>query len=251
MAVVRALLDVALLRRSSGLARGLLQGGMTTSRMVLPCIAAVVALSLPAFAQPMGDHVTCYKVKDSAGKAKYDATLATDAGSQDCLVRAPAKYACVPTTKSNVTPTPPGGGPVTSAAGSFLCYRVKCRQPAGSSNVTDQFGQRVVTFRKAKYLCTPADVPPPAVGVTTTTTSGTGETTTTLPAQDDCTFEDGQCAGTCAIGGSRCGSAVGDGSCECRDTPCGDADTPECNGFCEPDEACVFDLSGCSCVNVP
>ena len=40
---------------------------MTMSRIVLPCVMAAVALSLPAYAQPMGDHVTCYKVKDSAG----------------------------------------------------------------------------------------------------------------------------------------------------------------------------------------
>jgi len=217
---------------------------MTTHRIVLPCIAVLAALSLPAYGQPVGDHVACYKVKDSAGRTKYNVTLSSDSGTQDCLVRIPAKYACLPTTKSNVTPTPPGGGPVTSAAGSFLCYRLKCPQPSGSSNVSDQFGQRVITFRKARYLCTPADVPPPSAGSGVTTT-------TTLPAEDNCEFQDGECRGTCATSGSRCGSAVGDGSCECRDVSCGDADSPECNGFCAPDEACIFDLGGCSCVDVP
>jgi hypothetical protein len=89
------------------------------------------------------------------------------------------------------------------------------------------------------------------VGLTTTTTSGTGQTTTTLPAEDNCEFQDGECTGTCSTRGSRCGSVVSDGSCECRDVSCGSADEPECNGFCPPDQACVFNLDDCTCVDVP
>ena len=41
------------------------------------------------------------------------------------------------------------------------------------------------------------------------------------------------------------------GACECRTTACGEADSPQCNGYCAPDHACIFLFTGCSCVSIP
>ena len=54
----------------------------------------------------------------------------------------------------------------------------------------------------------------------------------------------------CTVGGTFAGEGAG-GDCECRAKPCGDADTPECNGYCQPDEACIFAITGCECVSIP
>ena len=207
-------------------------------------LVAAGLVPFAAFAQP-ADHLTCFAVKDSAPRAKYQAKLTTSAGSQTCTVKVPAKIACVPSEKSDVAPTPPGGGPDGSATGAFLCYRAKCPKSSISENAQDQFGNRLVLLKASRFLCTPANVAPPAPGLPPSTS-------TTLPGQPNtCRFENGECTGSCS-GGRRCGAAVGSASCECRAVSCGDADAPECNGACsDPDEACVFDLSGCSCVRIP
>jgi hypothetical protein len=217
---------------------------MKLLRVYMP-LACVLAAPCMAFGQTQ-DHLTCFAVRDSSPRTKYQVTITTEAGSQSCIVRTPAKTACVQAAKSQVTPPPPGGGPSGSAAGSFLCYRAKCARPASSRNVVDQFGQRVVSFRASRFLCAPADLNAPPPGSSTTTTS-------TLPGQPGaCRFENGECRGTCALSGQNCRAVVGTGDCECTNVACGDADTPECNGGCSsPGEACLFDLNGCSCVDIP
>ncbi len=217
---------------------------MTRIPFHLAVLALAGALAPAAFAQP-DDRFTCFAVKDSLPRGKYQVTLSTAAGSQSCIVRTPARVACVPSTQKAVTPAPPGGGPSGSAEGGFLCYLAKCALPSGTTNVEDQFGRRVIKYRATRFVCDPADLTAPAPGSPTTTT-------TTLPgAAGDCHFADGRCTGTCAPG-KRCGTAVGSASCECRDVACGDADSPACNGACtSPGEACVFNVTGCSCVRVP
>jgi hypothetical protein len=206
-------------------------------------LAGVGVVPIAADAQT-NDHLTCFGVKDSAPRAKYQAILTTGAGSQSCVVKTPAKIACVPTTKSNVTPAPPGGGPSSSAASAFLCYRAKCPKSSVTENANDQFGNRVILVKASRYLCVPADVTAPPPGLPT-------NTTTTLPGGNACRFSDGECRGTC-VAGKRCGTAVGSASCECRNVACGDANAPECNGACsDPNEACVFEVTGCGCVRVP
>jgi hypothetical protein len=206
-------------------------------------IAAAVWVPSAALAQTQ-NHLHCFNVKDSAPRAKYQTTISTPAGSQTCTVRTPAKIGCVPSAVSGFSPSPPGGGPAGSGTGAFLCYVAKCAPAGLSTNAADAFGQRLVRFRASRFLCAPADLdaPPPGQPTTTTTLAGGGE---------QCRFTDGECRGACP-GGGRCGAAVGTGSCECRNVACGDADAPECNGACSnPGEACIFDLSGCSCVDIP
>jgi hypothetical protein len=40
-------------------------------------------------------------------------------------------------------------------------------------------------------------------------------------------------------------------ACERRTTACGGASSPSCDGYCAPDEACTFVLTGCSWVSIP
>ena len=81
---------------------------------------------------------------------------------------------------------------------------------------------------------------------------GVSPTTTTTLASGPCDFNTSarRCEGTCADGG-HCSAVASGGACECRTTACGDASQPECNGFCNPDEACIFLVTGCSCTSIP
>jgi len=217
---------------------------MTRSALTALVALAVATGAASSFAQSTNDHLLCFKVNDSAPPAKYRTTITNAGGSQVCTVKTPARLACVESATAGVTPTPPGGGPSGMPAGGFMCYVARCAKPSASVNVQDQFGTRLIKFRGSQLLCAPADVTAPPPGVSTTTT-------TTLPSQNPCRFESGECRGTCGTG-QRCGAAVGTGSCECREVACGDADAPDCNGACSnPSEACVFNLSGCSCVRIP
>jgi hypothetical protein len=216
------------------------------ARMSLNLAAALTALGLAASAsaQPALDHLACYKVKDHATPATYSFSLSGAAGTQNCVAKVPAKVGCFESSESNVVPTPPGGGPSPgSALGAFLCYRTKCKRPfVPTAKMEDQFGARMVVFKGAQFMCAPATRGP--IGV------APASTTTTLPPQS-CHFADGQCQGQCGAGGV-CSAAAQSGSCECRTTPCGQADTPSCDGFCtDPSKACVFNLTGCSCLRIP
>jgi len=108
---------------------------------------------------PPAGHLKCYKIKDPAAKAAYTADLAGLTAEPGCRISVPAKQLCVDTTKTNVVPTPPGGGPPTGGnAGKFLCYKIKC--PKGSDvsvPAEDQFGSRSVTAKiGGKLLCAPS-----------------------------------------------------------------------------------------------
>jgi hypothetical protein len=146
-----------------------------TNILVLIAFSLMPVLSVRARAQTP-DHLKCYKIKDSAPKALYTADLQGLAPEPGCHIKVPGTMLCVPTTKANVQPTPPGA-PAGSAAGAFVCYKVKCVPGTlAPISVSDQFGTRTVTPKVAKLLCAPE-------GVTTTSTT-TSTTTTTLP---DCT----------------------------------------------------------------
>jgi hypothetical protein len=216
---------------------------MTRIPIHLAVLGLAIGLSSSALAQS-NDRFTCYAIKDSAPRGRYQVTLSSAAGSQNCIVRTPAKIACVPSSQTAISPAAPESGPDGSATGGFLCYLAKCALPSSTANVEDQFGRRVVKFRATRFVCDPGDLSAAAPGSPTTTT--------TLPGSSDtCHFANGRCTGSCGTG-KRCGTAVSSASCECRDVSCGDADAPACNGACtSPGEACVFNLSGCSCVNVP
>jgi hypothetical protein len=207
-----------------------------------------VALALPTLgvAQPIPDHLACYKVKDRGPRGRSTLTVTNAGGAQSCSVKLPAQLGCLESVKSNVAPAPPGSGPQPGAAGNFLCYHLKCSKPFPPDvEMTDQLGgQRIVRVRGAQFLCVPATQ---GVAVTPTPTSSTS---TTLPGPCDFDSNDRVCRGSCSNGG-RCSAVAAGGACECRTESCGDASAPECNGFCERDEACIFTVTGCSCATIP
>ena len=181
-------------------------------------VMAVAALSLSlGLAQPTAaqvpDHLKCFKVRDQLRQTTYTADLSGLVPEAGCKIRVPAAMICLPSTKTNVSPTPPGGGE-GPPAGSFACYRLKCARPELPDVVIDdQFGTRVGTPSFAKMLCAPLNpttTPTVTVSTTTVTTSTTGTpstTSTTLPCPysgppiyDPNSF--GACSPSC--GGAHC-----------------------------------------------
>jgi hypothetical protein len=114
------------------------------------CLAWVAS----AAAQPT-DHLACYKIKDSQAKATYTANVGGLAAEPGCIIKVPATMACVPATKTNVQPMPPGGGG-TGTPNSFFCYKVKCPKATLPTLAgADQFGSRTVTPKTTSLLCAP------------------------------------------------------------------------------------------------
>ncbi|HLK11109.1 MAG TPA: hypothetical protein VKW76_06995 [Candidatus Binatia bacterium] len=207
-------------------------------RLVLGAALLLGAAPASAFSS-----LTCFDVADPTPRSKVQATVDGPMGSLTCIVKTPARKACVFAGTTAATPLPAAGG---GAGQSFLCYRARCTPAAARADaVGDAFGARVIRLRAAQLVCVPASLQP----VTTTTITPTPATTTTAPT--GCRFANGECTGSCGPG-MKCGAAVGTASCECRSVSCGEADAPECNGACpEPSDACIFSITGCSCVHVP
>lgn len=199
-----------------------------------------LVLSAPALAQPT-DHLECYKVRDGAAKAVYTADLAAVGLPADsgCRIKVPAKLVCVPAAKTNVVPTPPGGGG-SGTPNAYACYQAKCpRQTLPALPAVDQFAARTIEPRSTSLLCAP---------LTTTTTS------TTLQACGSSTFP--QCNGACPPGDPPC-QAFGDANfhlCRCPGVSCGAY--PACGGPCPNGQVCVGSeplpgVNWCECQDPP
>jgi hypothetical protein len=105
-------------------------------------LGALKLVAGTAVAQPVADHLKCYTAKDPLQKATYTADLGGLTAEPGCLIKLPAKLTCVPATKENVRPVPPGGGP-TGTPNGFNCYTLKCpRTTPPSVPAEDQFGSR-------------------------------------------------------------------------------------------------------------
>src|SRR5689334_13449772 len=176
------------------------RGGQKMKTMLAALVAAL-ALADAASAQPVADHLECYKVKDSLTKKKYTADL-DGLVPQTCTVKVPAVMACVPTDKTNVMPTPPGGGG-TGTPNGFFCYKVKCpKATLPTITGTDQFGTHTATAKPASLVCAP-------IAPLTATTTSTTTTTTTC----------GSLGQSCSVSTDCCSSACSSGVC-CVDTNC-------------------------------
>jgi len=128
-------------------------------------------LSVLAGAQPVADHLKCYKVTDPQAKAAYTADLGGLVAEPGCTIKVPAVMACLPTTKENLHPGPQGTG-ATGTPNAFGCYKLHCPKAAlPTLQLDDQFGSRTVTPRTAKLLCAPAPAPTRTSTTTTTTSS--------------------------------------------------------------------------------
>jgi len=122
-----------------------------TKRSLVP----VVSLLGPTVAAAQSDHLKCYKIKYPAARAIYTADLNGLTPETGCQIKVPGQLLCVGATKTNVTPTPPGGGP-EAPVGRFVCYKLRC--PSGTPPPVvwhDQFGTRNVQPTKPTMVCAP------------------------------------------------------------------------------------------------
>ena len=173
-------------------------------------LAALCLTQAPSARAQVADHLKCYKVRDPQAKQAYTGDLGGLVAEPGCTIKVPAVLACVPTTKSNVSPQPPGGGP-TGTPNAFGCYKIKCsRATLPTIQLSDQFGDRPVVPTTAKLLCAPA-----TATVTTTSTTRPLNLCTTTTIQ-------------------RCGSGPLN--------PC--PPVAQCPGG----QTCQTDQTGCSCV---
>ena len=195
--------------------------------------------TLPAGAQ-IADHLKCYKVKDPIAKAAYTADLGGLAPEAGCVIKLPGKLLCVETTKTNVSPTPPGAAP-GNPAGQFLCYKVKCPKvtPPGLP-WTDQFGGRTLQPAAPKMLCAPRAVS------TTTITSTT--TTTSPPCISGGCAPCGSCGtGECHLTGGGGGCGTIDNNPQCVDASACTQTNCTAHGQCGPGLVCVVNGGSTFC----
>lgn len=206
---------------------------MTRTLVVVLALASNIA-----FGQAVPDHLKCYRPKDPLRKATYTADIAGLALEPGCRVKVPAQLTCVPATKTNVDPPPPGGGP-SGIPNGFSCYQVKCPKVAlPAVPVADQFGTRTVTPGPARLLCAPF-VPPT---MSTTTTTSTTLPATCAPAG---TIPCGQpCAGTCRCMGPGTNQFCSGVHCGTTAKACVDVSVPagaacSFDGACPVGHACI------------
>src|SRR5437667_1295835 len=131
------------------------------------CTVGVTAVCLTwaasAAAQPVADHLKCFKVKDALNLAGTVDLDTPQFGADPGCTISKAKLFCVPATKTNVTVTDKStGAPITPLPvggpnpGDRICYKIKCPTAVPDQQVTDQFGARTLSKFKASLLCTPA-----------------------------------------------------------------------------------------------
>ena len=250
-------------------------------RITLAATATLFLLVAAAQAQPVADHLKCYKVKDSQAKASYTADLGGLIAEPNCIIKVPGNLFCTESTKTNVTPTPPGGIDNTGPAGRFLCYKIKCpKATVAPFQWHDQFGDRQLTPGTPKIVCAPeivttttttaASTTSTTAASTTSTTAASTTTTTTLQglgtactAGTECTSGfcvDGVCCNTACTGVcTACSAAMkgqgADGTCgnvaaglnpnsDCTMMP---ASTCGTTGVCDGTGACQLYAAGTTC----
>jgi hypothetical protein len=127
-------------------------------------------------------------VRDGLKRLHYTADLSGLVTQPGCTISVPAVYACLPSDKTNVHPTPPQEG-VGDPTGGFACYRVRCPKAALPPIVIeDQFGTRPATPNVTRMVCAPLGPTSVVTNttttllVTTTTAAATTSTTTTIIA---------------------------------------------------------------------
>jgi hypothetical protein len=195
------------------------------ARMLVAVLAlGALSLSTRAAAQPVFDHMKCYKVRDDEASRAWTADLAPKlthdfqleqgdeiiGGSlvKGCRIKVPAKYYCIDVetqdTKQVAPPYNPSQWTVEGPeSGERLCYKLSCPKVLPKTlSVIDQFGTRDITLLGvAQWLCTPV--------------------VRQNPSTDPCEMDGaGQCGGTCpegesclAISGEDCGCVPSEQHC--------------------------------------
>jgi hypothetical protein len=220
--------------------------------------AAVVLLVAGAADAQVHDHLQCYSVRDPQARVTYTAKLDGLVVEPGCLIRTPAKMICVPAAKTDIIPSPPGGGG-TGIPNAFGCYKMRCRNLGlPTFQLNDQFGNRPVTVRKTSLVCAPVAPPPPPSSTTLATTTTVPCTPTTCaaagatcgPLADGCggTLDCGSCTAPQTCGGGGVAHACGCTPATCAQGACGIVDdgcggTIDCGLCCgnhriDPGEVC-------------
>jgi len=127
---------------------------------VVGALGLVWAVS--ASAERPRDHLKCYHVQDaSEARATVDPDTLPFGVDLGCVIEAKAREVCVPANAevlADAAAVPQTEG--DDLAYERTCYRLKCpERPLPAVQVTDRFGTRSVTVRRAKTLCVPSTTP--------------------------------------------------------------------------------------------
>ena len=201
-----------------------------TKHWIVVCIMALGVASVRPVAAQIPDHLACYKVRDPLAKGTYQADVDGLVPTPGCVIKVPGQLFCTQTTKTNVSPAPPGGGSA-GPAGRFLCYKLKCPKTVAPTVAWhDQFGERELTVTRPKVICAPE-----ILSVTTTTTSSTTSTTACATAVASCGASgEGLCMYNCPTDTFVCVENQFGPACA-SDTDCAFTGRPICAGaepFC-------------------
>jgi hypothetical protein len=184
--------------------------------------AAALSFSMTSTAWAVPDHLQCFKIKDDIEKTGYTFTITPDdptfPAAAGCTMKTGAKLLCVDSSKSAVTPSPPGA-PDGAQPGKFFCYKARCPVSEPTFTGDDQFGTHGVEVKKTQFLCAPVDTVP--------------TTTTTLPEcflGTDCPGSDTQCSQrTCVM--NECGVQNAPPGTQLMTQMPGDCQTAICDGM--------------------
>jgi cysteine-rich repeat protein len=186
---------------------------MARSR-ILAALGTPFLLSASAAPAAPADHLQCRKIKDSAAKAAYTATLTPDnpifAEAAGCTIKTPAKLLCTSVARTSISPLPPGAADGEPSA-TFLCYSAKCPAVTTSASTSDVFGPHTLEASVTKPVCAPIET--------------TGCRDGVIVGSEEC--DDGDLANGdgCDVNctSTRCGNAIIVGSEECDDDGCSDS----------------------------
>ncbi len=134
---------------------------------------SVLAVSLFAASAFAGDpprffdHLKCFQIRDQLTRrpvltADISPEQSAIFGDQHCKIRLPATHLCTAVDKSNVRDR--NGNPIetvdvpSTEAHDYLCYSLHCPKEIPNVDATDQFGRRILNVKRARYLCTPAEL---------------------------------------------------------------------------------------------
>jgi hypothetical protein len=123
-------------------------------------LAVVVGWHVSAAAQAH-DHLKCYRTED-AGEAVLPVDIESAAFGLDsgCTIEAKVREHCVPATAIVLGNARPDAADLAGddLAADRLCYEIECpKRDLPAAQVTDRFGSRLVSIRRSKLVCLPAD----------------------------------------------------------------------------------------------
>lgn len=176
----------------------------SVARMTWLIVGSFIVLTAGgAAAQPVADHLKCYKVKDplrlKGPKPSWLNLEGTDFGTDQCRIVGLFRLYCVPSKAAVTQPierkfSPPGGPYAVFTPSPWsgeplvedkLCYKISCTNtapvpPNPSLQVDDQFGTRALSKLKPYLVCGPAMQD---LGIGTPTPSVTGTPSTPTPTR--------------------------------------------------------------------